>query len=271
MSIKTDKYGIIGQPNKDRYPAGIEGGDSLNWQGHWWYLSDQVRSSDIYDYVNHFENKRHPGLYVRHPNPQASDYGWASWCEGNWRGVESRDQMTGKLCYFAKAKATKPLLCCLWQHVKRGLLFANNTIHNGDNPSDYTGALLVHGDLSYTKKRPKKKYKLPDLTLFDIWALYIRGLRLWPLYPLFLIFDLQLVAGALIKNQSYDRDVISFTLKLITAQEIIRTPVSWFAMKILDKNRLLHNMHVYWCGWRDQCGMYDLYRDKLIEYMDRAK
>jgi len=248
--IHFDKLGIIGQPDH-RYPSGIEGGDSMNWMGHYNYLTDYP---NVINYTDNFESKQYPGLYVRHPNPAQSKHGFASYCEGNWRGVESRDQMTGKLCFFVKAKAYQPLKRSLVKHCKRGMIFANNTIHNGINPLDYGPSSIL-----------KLSFKLPDITLFDIWALYIRGFRFWALYPLLILFDLQLLVTACIKYFSSDNDIISFVLKVITARETMPTPLGWLASKISSSKAILNKLSSYWTGWRQQPGMYDLY----ISYVKR--
>lgn len=239
--IKHDKFGLVGQPD-DKYTFGLEGGDSLNWTCHEYFLTNQLLTHHI---LKHFE--KHPGLYIRHPNRYQSDFGWASYCEGNWNGVESRDQMTGKLCFLAKAQARRALWRTFKQHVKRFLLFANNTIHNGANPKT-------------------AKWKLPDLTGPDVWALYIRGFRAWWCYPLLLIFDLHLFINCFIKRMTKDSDILSFIIKMLTAREIMPTPIIWLAFMVNSRQDLDRRLEVYWTGWRQQRGMYELYKPYLEKH-----
>ena len=256
-----DSEGIIGQP-KHGFPDGVEGGDSLNWQAHYLYFSKEIPFRNKLCAANwynlQFESKDHKGLYVRHPNPKASKFGFASYCEGNWRGVESRDQMTGKLCFFAKAKAKRALWRSFREHCKRGLIFANNTIHNGDNPSDYDKTKWS----GYAKR-----HKLPDLTLFDIWAIYIRGFRAWYLYPLLPLLDLHLLAGAIIVALKNNNDIISFIIKIILSREVVPTPISWVASKILSKKNIKIRLLSYWGGWRKQPDMYKIYIPLIEKYL----
>ncbi len=255
--IFRDKTGILVQKNGS---PGIEfeGGDSMNWTGHFYSLTDfksngMVGAIDQWDclelYIENFESKEHPGLYVRHPNVAQSRYGWASYCDGNWRGVESRDQMTGKLCFFTEAEAKGALWRCFKQHLKRGLVFANNTIHNGDDPNDYKYA----NTWKLTKVR-----KFPDLTLFDIWALYIRGFRAWYLYLFLILFDFHLLGSVISKKLNGDTDVISLFLKQLTSRKIMSTPIGWLACQVISGEEMKRRLKVYWCGWRKQPGMYKL-------------
>lgn len=245
--IKKDGAGIVGQP-KQGYPDGIEGGDSLNWQGHYYFLRNFPNKRLLAAaYVADFESPRFPGLYVRHPNPKATKHGFGAYCEGNFRGCESRDQMTGKLCFLSLVGPSKALLRTFKQHLCRGLLFANNTIRNGEDPRNH---------------RPK----LPDLTGPDIWSLYIRGFRLWPLYPLLIIFDLHLFLTAVLQNFKKDPDIISHVIKVLTAQTILPTPLGWLAAKVLSQEHVLTKLLKYWGGFRQQPGMYQLYVPWIKKY-----
>jgi len=271
--VKRDSRGLVGQPDI-YFPDGIEGGDSLNWTAHYLYLKESDFRNEKYEYlpdthllneyINHFESKEYPGLYVRHPNPWQSKHGFASYCEGNWKGVESRDQKTGKLCLFVKAKAKKELKRCLIQHLKRGMIFANNTIHNGDDPTDYDK------DYAYRNSTKLKRHKLPDITGPDVWALYIRGFRAYWLYPLLCVFDLHLLIGAISVGFSKDTDIISHVLKVITARDVMPTPFGWLASKVSTALDINIKLQKYWSGWRRQPGMYELYVPKVKEYWRSA-
>lgn len=251
IAVLRDQYGIVGQP---LHNGTFEGGDSMNWHAHWLCLTRGERDAEgnkarLISYGEHFESPEYPGLYVRHPHPASTNNGFGAYCAGNWRGVESRDQMTGKLWLFAVTKATSALCRCLKQHMKRGMIFANNTIHNGADPLDY-----------FFGNAPHKRFKLPDITFFDIWAMYVRGFRAWYLYPLLVAFDLHLLLGAISVRLSNDIDVISFFAKS-RCSLILPTPISFIARLICPDKHLLVKIRKYWCGWRNQCGMADLYEE----------
>ena len=130
--MKLDNHSLVAQPVK-YLKSGWDGGDSLNYTSIYYMLTLNT-NDDIYFFNEIFESKRYPGLYVRHPDPAQTRHAFGSFCAGNFNGVESRDQMTGKLCYFAMGKHKDSLKRSLKQHLKRGMIFANNSYHNGEQP-----------------------------------------------------------------------------------------------------------------------------------------
>jgi hypothetical protein len=147
-------------------------GDTCQRMGYYYFWLSFIPSSGNFPYptVNDFKNayfklEKRPGRLCRHPKP-----GW--WSNDN---RISRDQLKG-LLFGMWATDSKDLAKRIFkEHLSRGLLFAYNTGHNNNEPGK----------------------KIPDLTLFDIWALYIRIFKTVPLYPLLPIFDLQLVVNAM--------------------------------------------------------------------------
>lgn len=243
LFLTIDKvYHTIGQPLDN---GEVCGGDSVNWMGHFIYLS-QATTWPISKYADVFECKAHPGHWVRHPDPNQL----ASYCNGQWDGNLSRDQMTGILCAVGKAKAYRILWRIFWEHLKRGLIFANNTVKNGQDP---------YKNMSR---------KIPDITFMEIWALYVRGFApfTWLLYPLLCIFDLHLFISSIFESREKDSDVISHLIKLIFACERMPTPFSWLARKITSKDRIWKKLNEYWCKGRGNCGMVALYKLKVEKY-----
>lgn len=244
-TIKRDGRGIVGQPDS-RYKYGIEGGDSMNWQAHMYYFStDDFIQLNVWteDYVKDFE--RMPGYYVRHPNPEQSKYGFASYCAGHMESYESRDQMTGKMGLFAKAQAYGPLWRSLKAHLKfpRCLFWSNNTYEHNTDP-----------------KLGRNRW--PDFTGPDIWAMYIRGFRAWPFYLFLVLFDFQPFMNALILKFQDRNDVISHVMKVDVANLIYPTPFGWLATKVFKKEEMLRRIYKYWHK-RGQLGMYELYKARI--------
>lgn len=246
--MNRDKYRIIGQIQSD---GSIEGGDSVNWMGHWLYLDDEVNAAkeswNIDKYIKAFELGF--GGYVRHFDPSQTDNGFGAYYKNPWRGVISRDQLIGILAALIKHRKLGPVLRLIFQHSLRLFLFSYNTIKNGEDPK-------------------MAKQKLPDPTLFDIWAMELRalgnavkGLK-YILYPILAVLDLQMLLSTLFYNKKGYTD-ISYAISLITSVENNSTFISRLTYKLCNKNKLLAALKKYWCGWRDNCEMYSLYENKL--------
>jgi hypothetical protein len=241
VSFHRDKSGIIGQPIDDG--GRIEGGDSACWMGHYIYLTND----QTFPYVETFEKRL--GGYVRHPDPDMTNNGFGALCADSFDGCISRDQLTGILLALIAQKKRVATLALLLDHMFRLFLFAYNTIPNGADPE--------------TSKR-----KMPDLTLFDIWALEIRSLGLFGLilYPLLCVFDLHVLFAVLIDRIGFNRkdnDVINLAGKLIAGKEHLPTPISLLAFKLADKRSLMVRITDYWSGFRDNKGFIPLFEGKL--------
>jgi hypothetical protein len=240
MSFHRDKSGIIGQPI---VYGKIEGGDSACWMGHYIYLSNDQE----FPFVETFEKRF--GGYVRHPDPSRTINGFGSLCANSFDGCISRDQLTGILLALIAQKKRAATLALLIDHMFRLFLFAYNTIPNGADPA--------------TSKR-----KIPDLTLFDIWALEIRALGPCGLllYPVLCVFDLHVLFAILLDRTGFNRednDVINLAGKLIAGKEHLPTPISLLAYKLADKKSLIERIKSYWSGFRDNKGFIPLYEERL--------
>lgn len=250
-NITRDQYGIIGQVQ----PGGwVEGGDSACWMGHYVYLT-----GDKFPYVSTFEVA--PGAYVRHPYPHATNNRFGAHYKNPWNGCMSRDQLTGVLAALVGQKERLALLRLVLHQVPRLLIFAYNTVHNGKEPSEYRFNLLK---LFYNPKQ-ESYYKIPDLMLFDMWGMILRGFGKlsYLFYPILCVFDIHLLISTLLINKDDKDDQINYAIRMIVANENVPTFVSKLAWKLMDKAHVLARIKSYWCGWRQNCGMYDLYEGRL--------
>lgn len=234
--MHRDDYNIIGQIQSD---GSIEGGDSVNWMGHWIYLTKEA-----FPFVKTFEVKF--GSWVRHPIPSQTNNGFGAYYRNPWDGVMSRDQLTGVLAGIIAQKERLAALRLLLHHALRFFLFAYNTRENGKDPS-------------------KTKWIVPDPTGPEIWAIELRALgpAAWILWPLICVFDIHHVFNVLLNRFRKTRDPISFAMKYIVIQENIPTLGSIVAKLLLNKKKLISELVFYWGGWRDSPEFVALYKGRL--------
>lgn len=242
--MNRDKHNIIGQIQNGGW---VEGGDSAAFFGHWLSLGkDEHWTGDRY--AEEFEVE--PGCYVRNPYPDTSKEGWASFSNGVYDGVLSRDQLTGVLHVLCMHKKRKHILRFMWACAKRGFIFTNNTLKNGSDPR--YGFIEKPGILFFLKciiqKQPGRKW--PDMILWDIWAMMIRGLFPYTiiLYPLLIIFDLHTIIGALLvarESVEEDDDVISHVGKCLVGMKIMPTPTMWIANRINSADDIMNKLERY--------------------------
>jgi len=242
--ITKDKYGALSQIQPD---GTLEGGDSAVWTGHYLYLTGEK-----YPFVETFEVK--PGAYVRHPDPKMTNNGFGAYYKHPWAGCISRDQLTGIIAGLISQKKRLSLLRLIIHHGFRLFLFSYNTIDNGKDPD--TAA-----------------WKFPDLTLFDIWSMYLRGFGIlsFLFWPILCVLDLHLLLNTIHVNRDGDDDQINYAIKLFIAVEHVPTPTSKLSFSLLNKSSLLKKIHNYWCGWRNNCDMYYLYFNKFKELRNVSK
>lgn len=238
--INRDRYGIIGQ-KRDSGRIPVEGGDSACWQGHYTYY----KNDDGVDYIKTF--KVGFGAYVRHPDPKKTDNGFGAFYKNPWTGVISRDQLTGILGGVIRQGNAFHMLEIILHSLCSLMLFTYNSIDNGKDP----------------KKAPRK---FPDPMFFNMWGMMIRGLGFFTyiLWPLLWILDLQLVLDSLVSNRHADDDQINFLLRLSVSRDIAPTPISWLAVKLLDRDKLKKDLKSYWVdSFRDQPGMLDVHCEAI--------
>lgn len=237
MGLTIDKYGVIGQEQRD---GTIDGGDSVNWQGHRMYLEDKPPMK-LKDYIEFYRGKQLG--YSRHPHSATT----ARYYKNPWSGNISRDQFTGILAALIKNTNRSETLKIMLHHAAWLFMFSYNTVRNGDETL---------------------KWKWPDLTFLDMWAMELRcfGKLSWLFWPVLNILDLHMLLNTIHFNiWSKDDDAISFAIKSIAQKEHIPTIPSIITWKILNKDKLLKFMKSYWCGWRKNCDMYDMYEKKIKE------
>lgn len=247
--LTLDMYGTLTQTQPD---GSAEGGDSVNWTGHFCYLTGAFLFGDIdresnkeVAFSEFFEGSRF-GAYVRHPDPLLTNNAFGAHYENPWNGCISRDQMTGIIAGLIAQSSCLAKLRFVAHHALSLFLFAYNNIANGEDPKT-------------------AKWRVPDLTLFDIWAI---ELRMFPvlavlLYPLLCILDLHTFLACALERFSSDPDNISLAMKHIISYEVVPTPVSWLTRKVLDVEDMEHKLASYWGGWRSQSGMIELYTRRL--------
>jgi len=250
--MNRDSNGIIGQIQAD---GSIEGGDSACWNGHWLYLNDGKDPggnvvTDVESYVDFFEVE--PGAYVRHPVPSESINRFGAYYKNPWNGCISRDQLTGILAALNKHDKPGPILRLMLHHSLKLFLFTYNTVRNGQDPET-------------------AEWKMPDITLMDIWALELRALGnavrwLKPiLYPVLTILDIHMLLNTLYFNYfNKDEDNINHAIKLIIGKENNPTIISKLTFKLCNKIKLINTIKSYWCNWRDNCNFAPMYEKKLV-------
>lgn len=246
--------------NKDLLKADwVDGGDSCHFVGIFHYLyraypelkSRQefagnmgIRLAQAYHLLS---VKSKYGGFKRHPDTRY-------WYGAN--NVMSRDQLTPMLCALAVSQNKVYLRWQLLSHVRRALLFTTNTRKNGSSATN-------HGQKFKSAAKPLRWYhklvlkykiplipvpdgyrnynwKLPDITLFDIWGIYIRGLQFKVLYPLLYAADIQtLINGILLLKRPDDMDVANFFLKHSLSRKLMPTIISAITQRyILPKLNL---------------------------------
>lgn len=133
----------------------------------------------------------------------------------------SRDQVTSNIIALGLINEQTRLSKIVWSNAKRAMLFTTNTRGNT------TDAPL----------------QLPDLTLFGVWAMYIRAKQVKWLKPLLYLFDLSLLANAEIKTRIYAKDAenaddLGFIEAILQAKEQYPTFISNWAIKIYNQRGL---------------------------------
>jgi hypothetical protein len=240
--MNRDAFGAICQIRED---GSIECGDSVCWTGHEYYLSGKnpIRKHSFSDFFGAGKF-----AYVRHPNDFATDNSFGCYYKNPWDGVISRDQLTGLLAGLIAEKNVWRSFLLIIHHAAWLFLFSYNTRPNGKNPKE-------------------SKWKWPDPTGPAMWAMEIRALRWWgaPLYPLLCVFDLYNFFAVFYYNKTEDKDPINFCIQIIIGREFFPTPFSFLTFKLLFKEKMILELSNYWCGWRDNCEIVDLYAERILK------
>lgn len=183
MSDYVDKHGLVTQLNGD-------GGDSFNRTPI--VLSLSLLSSIPGPVIYYLRLALRDAFvlldYRRHIDP---------WMWYSRHFMISRDQLVGMLASLVLIGDTQLISCLIRKHWNEGKLFlAWNRYHNHQWETEEQQLEANREGIEH-KKWNGNKTKFPDATLFEVWALYIRGLKLWYLYPLLYLFDLENLAGSI--------------------------------------------------------------------------
>ena len=214
-----DKWGLL---DKNLIP---DGGDSCHREGMYYSLRGMLpRYFDELVRYKHVMAKLHvaPGVFVRHSNP---DYDASDWDR------MSRDQFQPMIIaagYYDRSELKK----IFRGHLKRGLLFTNNVRRNGATKTNH--GKFVSGEIR------NYNWKIPDPTGPEIWGNFIRSYKAWWFYPLLVMFDLELFAGA-IKWRFFRKHNIALnhTLSLLQSIDRMPTPLSWLSAKVMTPEKLI--------------------------------
>jgi len=289
-----DKLGIIGQPGYPKeWNDGIDGGDSINRMAHYHFLIEANNyignniaelanlpfrtKEDYVELLKIFQCPNSPGNYRRHPTND-----WSAYCNGTYDGNMSRDQTHPLLISMAFIGLYGHLFMYFLRHLMRVLLFTNNTRNNGSTADNHGEKFNPNApELTRFQKfvldhkipiipTPKgyrnHAWKLPDLTLIEIFSTYLRAHPVigYLLYPVLCLLDLELLFSAwLWKKRGDDDDIIQFASSLIFSNIRVRTPVSYLATKLIKKEFIIDRLTSYWCGWRKGCFFVNLYEPLL--------
>lgn len=207
-----------------------DGGDTCQREGMYWTLAAMLNVNPMYPKYARDQNfhdvtkKLHPvdGVLLRHSNP--------SWDASDWDRM-SRDQLQPMIIamgYWSKHELQR----LRRGHRRRGYFFTNNTRKNGANK-------LNHGTEVAGEKRDYS-WKTPDITGPEIWGNFIRAQRAWWFYPLLMVYDLELFVGAILWRHYKNHNIaLNHTLSQMQAIDIMPTPLSWLASKIMRVDKLL--------------------------------
>lgn len=225
---------IYGQAKFDKF---VKEHGFLNYSDSAWKLS-----------LLRLECKDQPGVYKRHDD---TDF-WYSDCDRM-----SRDQSFPLVAAMGFKRATSALWRFFKAHLGRGMLLTTNSRRNGSTALNHGQKFNRNAEpLSEWEKKvldekipmaPVKKgyrnynWKLPDITGPSFWVLYIRGFRIWLLYPLLCILDLEfLINSLIIKYNKDDNDTINHSVECIHTSLIMPTPITWFTNKYINSAKDLN-------------------------------
>ncbi len=176
-----------------------------------------------------YREDKFPWRYMRHPSP-----GW-------WSDLDrgSRDQLTSVLCALSIYGYWQDILKMLWPHILR-LGFFYNTRRNGSTRDN-------HGEV-YRSDGTVRNYnwKLPDIAGFEFLGLYVRGLRLYPLYPLLILSDVETLISSIIWRyfRKDETDILNYLI--VTRFLKYKSALVWPLIDgIEDKERIKMRLQVY--------------------------
>jgi len=204
MNRYIDQWGLIVQ-DLNGYSKG-DAGDACHKTSHL-AIANYLNGQQLHSSFQRLIEVQKATPFVRHPDS-------SKWYSRTDR--MSRDQSFPYVIALALLANFGMLFHFFIRHALHLFLFTWNYYPN----------YVMPGDTDY-------KRKMPDITLFEFFNVYIRGFRLYPLYPLLLIGDLEMLGSCLIKRYDSDKDVCNSLASVLLAKEIMPTPLSYLARKIL--------------------------------------
>lgn len=207
-----------------------DGGDSCAHGCAILYAANILEDHDTEAKLNVYTSKLEldSGLYCRHPDP-------SMWYSRN--NTFSRDQLTPLIALLSIRGMRAPLRRLFYAHLKRLLLFAWNTKQVNSYPDEHTGVSYVS--------------KVPDLTIFDTWGMYIRGFDLRILYPLLFICDVPTLIGSIIYRLKLSSSTIQMNHIIMVdfSTRSMPTPIALLAKKVYGKDTPLDALESSWGTW----------------------
>jgi hypothetical protein len=153
-------------------------------------------------------------------------------------GRFSRDQLVALLCALVvKGDELSYIRSKLYtMHAERYLLSAWNKYRNHVYESYQEHLAKSTPDVAWDMS-----VKSPDLTGPEVWGLWIRAFRVYWLWPLLLVLDLETLIGA-VHWRYFRKDNVSrnHLLVCMVTTKIMPTPISFLAKIITPMNNLLN-------------------------------
>lgn len=240
-----DANGLVVQNNGD-------GGDSLNRTAVVGILNELGNNDDnfrdMHNAVAHCLSSHDLGKYRRSNHP-------GMWYSNFDR--TSRDQLIPITILYGLLEDRELLGKMFVNHLGRGLLFAYNTKKNFVYPT-----LEEHLAKSTPDVPWNYKWKMPDLTGPDFWALYVRGFNKWYTYPALFFLDIESLVGSIILRYfSPDKDdVINHALMLEYSKVRMDTWLMRLARKITPRSFLQERLDKFF-GVDQEPPINELYRE----------
>jgi hypothetical protein len=187
-------------------------------------------------FLKHLQNFIQPWLWRRAPD---AGKWYADWDRF------SRDQAIPLIILMGEKKLYKHLAWFIFGHIQRGMLFMTNTRRNHVYMKYEDHVKYSTPDVEWDPK-----WKLPDITGPEFWALLIRAMptpvRL-ALYPLLVLFDLETLCGAIVRRffRKDNRDVINHSLILVNGMRRCPTFVMYLATKVTSKSFLKPRLNAF--------------------------
>ena len=201
-----------------------DGGDSCATAGNLLVTEEFPRMMPVGMYLYGTEPVRHPDRNKWYGRP----------------GRFSRDQLVAMLCGLAMSHNPWARKELFKMHFKRGFVLAWNRIRNHvyEDPAEHLAKSTP--DVLWNP-RPK----MPDICGPEVWALWIRVWRAWPLYPLLLVLDLESFLGAL-HWRYFRRDNVArnHLLSVYIGVQVMPTPISilsYYATDFVELKRRWKN------------------------------